>query len=448
MITLQKTFLYVSMASFVLFIMYFISLSQNSVPHQRLFTEQGALSYSSWPHFRSKSNNDQALYHNCWSMDVKLDVHDMLVHQLSKLPTSKVESCRDLDLLIKSVYSINSRSSTRLELPPIFAAQVKSWLGNSDKLLHKLHQQEVIHVSQHMTGEHVVYNPVRSHRPMPHTAESGQMLVDRLALETQVACDFCNVDTRTAFDGFARHETNSSVRVSNTFKMERWHLMVVTKSPHHHPTKMSRSLYTAFVSDAVLLAREIMATELNMSHPHLAWDTLPKAGASQMHPHIHVLAAPLRYYGFTELLREAGEVHYRSTGRNLFNSMLEVHWSLNLTASYGDATALAMLSGKGDLEVMVLSEEPGNDLYSLMYFVTKAYHDSFEQYCYSLVMSWHGDKKSNVGVMPAMARIMSRGDCSSPRADYSSFEIYQAVYRQHDPWEVINAVRLAIKQYS
>ena len=56
-----------------------------------------------------------------------------------------------------------------------------------------------------------------------------------------------------------RPSTNPSVRVSNTFKMDRLHGMVVTSHGRHHPTDLPRDLYTAFLADAVKLAEDMLA---------------------------------------------------------------------------------------------------------------------------------------------------------------------------------------------
>lgn len=78
-------------------------------------------------------------------------------------------------------------------------------------------------------------------------------------------------------------------------------------------------------------------------YPNLAWDTLPSAGASQIHPHIHLMLSPDHYHGFMEMLRSAGERYFLATGENYFNAVQEVHAVLGLVVEYGDAVAIALL---------------------------------------------------------------------------------------------------------
>lgn len=76
------------------------------------------------------------------------------------------------------------------------------------------------------------------------------------------------------------------------------------------------------------------------SYPNIAWDTLYHAGASQIHPHIHMMMAPDHYYGYFELMRSAAQRYYQEKGENYFNAVLEVHAALGLVVEYGDAVAI------------------------------------------------------------------------------------------------------------
>lgn len=79
------------------------------------------------------------------------------------------------------------------------------------------------------------------------------------------------------------------------------------------------------------------------SYPSLAWDMLPPAGASQVHPHLHVFLSPDHYYGTFEGMRSAAQRFLLATGENYFSTLLDVHAALGLVVEYGDALALSML---------------------------------------------------------------------------------------------------------
>lgn len=66
----------------------------------------------------------------------------------------------------------------------------------------------MVHVRDLVTGEHVVYNPLRSHRPVP-AGSAGTQWIDDLASKSSEDCDFCNAFTMTASDLFKRCDASS-----------------------------------------------------------------------------------------------------------------------------------------------------------------------------------------------------------------------------------------------
>ena len=56
-----------------------------------------------------------------------------------------------------------------------------------------------------------------------------------------------------------RHETPLVVRMTNTFKLEKWHSMVISKS--HHPTNLSQELFIAMMEEVTLWAKEVQEND-------------------------------------------------------------------------------------------------------------------------------------------------------------------------------------------
>ena len=42
---------------------------------------------------------------------------------------------------------------------------------------------------------------------------------------------------------------------------------------------------------------KVYETDKQWRYPHMVWDSLPQASASQVHPHAHLLLNPVRHYG-------------------------------------------------------------------------------------------------------------------------------------------------------
>ncbi|KAG0727969.1 hypothetical protein GWK47_033509 [Chionoecetes opilio] len=463
--------------------------------------------YTVWPPFIARLPHTQEWYtHQCFDGRTSEDLEEIFDSLIPTWAESPHPECQEAYRRFVELYEVHHRVSRPLEIPSAFAETVKGWLGGDELFHEKINKQRITHVFQPLTAEHVVYNPVRAQRPMPGGGVDIFKWVDERVAKTKADCDFCRYNTRTVVDKFGRHETQDTVRLSNTFKMEAHHSMVVP-SHVHHPLHLPRDLVMKLFEDAtqwffdvsqqephfmcvcvfvcicILVCRhewmesyEVLSKKYYISllscntekvilrllvllsivlssttrYPNLAWDSLFHAGASQIHPHIHMMLAPDHYYGSMEGLRTAAQAYYRTTGKNYFTSLVSIHDALGLAVEYGDAVALASLGGKGDMEVMFLCDYPSKDFFSLIYFTVQAYHDTFRQPCKSMAGAWPAlgtTHNASQGRLPAIARMVSRGDCASIRADFSTFEIYQAVFKIHTPWQVAAAIREAIKKY-
>ncbi|XP_076056549.1 uncharacterized protein LOC143034417 isoform X2 [Oratosquilla oratoria] len=413
-------------------------------------TEDLLKTYSEWePYKNSCRHNHEWYVKHCFGGEKSTDVEDFVTRDLKHWSTTQNQECAELYETFKMLFEIHDRYSDKMGIPPMFSRRIKKWMKGDKALIDQIHRQHLVHVYSPLTAEHTVYNPVRAARPMPTQKVNMFQWVDQLAEESAKDCDFCKYDRQTAVDEFGRHETQYSARVSNTFKIERWHGMIVTRG-QHHPTNFTRDFFTSFLGDCMPWILKVWENDRDYIYPNLAWDTLQHAGASQIHPHVQMMMSPDHYYGFMELFRQAGQHFYHSTRKNYFSTLVELYTAIGLAVPYGEAVALATLNGKTDLEVILLSPNPGLDLYRLLFYTIKAYHDSFTQLCYSIGMAWPAvgtRKQAQLGRIPAVIRLGSRSDCTSPRTDYSSFEIYQIAYRNHHPWKLAEAIRKAIHKY-
>ncbi|XP_042887639.1 uncharacterized protein LOC122263320 [Penaeus japonicus] len=407
--------------------------------------------YDVWPSFSVEQKHDAAWYvKECFDGQQSEDIEVVTGHLLSVWSQSKNAECAELYLKCAYLYEVHDRYSSKMQIPGRFAEKLNQWLHNDAALVEKVHHQHLIHVFHPLTSEHTVYNPVRASRPMPTQEMDLFEWIEKLSADSKKNCDFCMYKKNTAVDRLGRDDESDTARVTNTFKVEAWHSMVVTKHLHH-PLNFTRELMSHFFEAAMAWVYDVSEAESNYIYPNIAWDTLHHAGASQIHPHIHMMMAPDHYYGYFELLRSAAQRYYEDTGENYFNAVLEVHAALGLVVRYGRAVAIPTLTGKADLEVMFLSETPNEDFYHLIFHTISAYHDTFTQLCkgFAGAMPALGtSEEASRGRIPTIAKLISRGDCTSLRTDYSTFEIFQIVYRIYDPWRVAAAIRKAIKTYN
>eukprot|EP01137_Pigoraptor_chileana_P016131 Opistho-2@72679 len=344
------------------------------------------------------------------------------------------------------IYIVNRREGS-LNIPDTFAPKVRKWLGNNEAAYAQVFRQRIVSVMNKYTGENSIFNPLRALRPGANTGGDSVAYVDGKVEETQGTCDFCNYKEQTAADVFGRVEGRFSVTAANTFKYDGFHGLVLFRS--HHPLHFNRAEFLDFCETAAEWFRRAHARDTRYVYPHLMWDLLPKASASQLHPHAQASLSPDRYYGMGETFRAALTSYARDTaGRNYFVDLISLHDGLGLSVHHGDAVAIAHLTPKKEHEVMVIAPSLSRDLAVLLHAVLRAFIDDAGIYAFSLGAFFPPMTPSATGEpsLPAVVRVIDRGAPTSDRSDISAMELFAASNVNADPFKVAAKIRDAVRK--
>eukprot|EP00057_Strongylocentrotus_purpuratus_P034152 XP_794125.3 PREDICTED: uncharacterized protein LOC589390 [Strongylocentrotus purpuratus] len=344
-----------------------------------------------------------------------------------------------------TIYSI-SRRTGHVVIPETFQTKVLKWLGNDEELLKEVKLQHITSIFNRYTHESAIFNPLRAKRPgATDPGEDIDQYIEELISSSQ-NCDFCDFKFKTAEDTFGRIESEHAVTASNTFKYDAYHALIILKS--HHPLKFSEEQFLDMFDVAMKWFLKVHSTDKQYVYPHLMWDTLPKASASQIHPHAQASVSSERHYGLMEHIRlSALEYSLKNNGQNYFTDLIQVHNALGLTTKFGEATAMAYLTPKKDYEVMIISPMAGKDFIRLLYYTIRAFIDDLHLYAWSLAiflpkLEPYGIPKAED--IPAVARIISRGPPTNPRNDISAMELFAASNVNIDPFSVIEHIKMSV----
>jgi galactose-1-phosphate uridylyltransferase len=83
-------------------------------------------------------------------------------------------------------------------------------------------------------------------------------------------------------------------------------------------------------------------SRLYSSYPMMIYDTLPKGGASQFHPHAHGFLAS-QYLSHMAVQHRAAISYKDENGSEYWNDLIELHHALGLSVTLGDAVAISPL---------------------------------------------------------------------------------------------------------
>ncbi|ESO89881.1 hypothetical protein LOTGIDRAFT_234020 [Lottia gigantea] len=352
-------------------------------------------------------------------------------------------SCVQLYQKFSTIYFIE-KTPAPLVLPESFQVKVRKWLKNNEELFKEVYKQEVTQVVNEWTKENTIFNPLREKRPISKPTEPEKTYVKRLVEETAKNCDFCNYKEFTAADVFGRLESKYSFSASNAFKLGKYHELFALKT--HDPHNWNLTQFMDMMNLTLKWFDAAHRDDSSFNCPEVIWDILPRAGASQVHPHMHGLLGKTRYHGETDKLKQAAIEYERKTGSDYFTDLINVHSALGLVVHHKDAVALANLTPKKDHEVIIIARKPTLAFYKMIYFVMRAYIDDLEKLATSMGIGLPPLDGSSS--LPAFARIVTRGAVAEIRSDISSLELFSAVNVNIDPFKVIQVVKQSIEKRS
>ncbi|KAK7101917.1 hypothetical protein V1264_020225 [Littorina saxatilis] len=148
--------------------------------------------------------------------------------------------------------------------------------------------------------------------------------------------------------------------------------------------------------------------------------------------------------GVVEAWRLGAQDYFTTTGTNFYTDMARLSASLGLAVTHKSAVAFASLVPRKDHEVVIMAPTAGKDFFEMVYFVLRAFADDLHKYCFSMGLAYPA-LDGLEALIPAYARIITRGVVTDVRADMSSLELFAATNVNIDPFEVTELVRKSAK---
>jgi len=354
--------------------------------------------------------------------------------------------CGEQYKLFKVIYAIRTKQTT-VVLSETFLPKVQKWMNGNQELVEATKKQTIIFVDNKWSLESVVFNPVRAKRPGGQGQGSVAEYVNNLIDKAKEGCDFCSYKKYTAADDFGMLESERTVAISNTFKIEKYHGMIVFKQ--HDPVHFDQDQFIDAMDLAMRWFKTAAGRATDHKYRHMYWDCLPKASASQVHPHIHLALGDHAYYAkWNRLHKAALEFSESVPNWNYWNAMLQVHNALGLSAHFNSASIISYITPQKDLEIVILAKKPSQDFFRLFYFAVRTFMEDMGQFAISAgcVFPKLDVSTDNGAELPAICRLLSRGAADLPRSDVSSFDLFGTANVNKDPFVVIKKVKTALER--
>lgn len=299
-------------------------------------------------------------------------------------------------------------------------------------------RQQIVKVTNMITGEEALFNRLRSSRPIE--VKESRSIAARLA-DVSKSDLFRSPKETTPEDLFGRVVGKYCITASNIAKCDGLHSMVIFNE--FNPLRFSREQVIDYIDVAWEWARRAQAEQPQAKYFFFCWNCLWRAGASVYHGHAQMMLTSGRHYAKIEGLRRAAESYRQDYGASYFSDLFQVHHSVGCAVEKEGIKIFAHLTPFRDNEVMLIAEGLNLSLKERIYEVLACLRDRLGVTSFNLGLvtpplaeteeSWEG--------FPVIARVVDRGDPNSQASDIGGIEIYASNVVSSDPFKLARQLR-------
>ncbi len=290
-------------------------------------------------------------------------------------------------------------------------------------------EQKIVKVTNIVTLEGVLFNCLRSSRPMWHSTVSLEEELERKDQDP-----ISEPLKLTPEDVFGRVRGKHSITASNVAKFDGYHGLVIFDEGH--PLRFTREAVHDYIDTGWRWAELAHIADPSARYYLFMWNCLWRAGASLLHGHSQVLLGRDMHYAKVESLRRDALLYSAQYRSNYFNDLYQAHEMVGCGFEKEGVRIIANLAPIKEHEVVLLSPALDDSLKDRIFEVLSCYRDALGVSAFNLViymppMGEHGDE--NWEGFPVMVRIVDRGDPTNRTNDFGAMELYAASVVSSDP---------------
>ena len=322
--------------------------------------------------------------------------------------------------------------------------EMKPWIERQFGSVEATLTQKIVRVTNTITLDGVLFNWLRSNRPIWRARIDLDQELDRLNGSDPLSHPL----TGTPEDVFGRVRGRYCVTASNVAKFDGYHGLVVFDE--RHPMRWTRAHIHDYVETAWRWAELAHRADPQAVYYMFIWNCLWRAGASLLHGHAQMILGHDMHYAEVEKLRRAALLYQATFRTNYFEDLFRAHRAVGAGFERPDGVrVLANLTPIKENEVLLLA--PGatymtEPLTDALYDVLACYRDRLGATSFNVAIyqpplaateeNWEG--------FPVVVRIVDRGDPTQRTADFGAMELYAASVVSSDPFQLAVALEASI----
>jgi hypothetical protein len=314
---------------------------------------------------------------------------------------------------------------------------MKPWIERQFGSLESTLDQKILRVTNLITLEGVMFNRLRSSRPMWRARE----------LDVDAELARVNDDplhdplANTPEDVFGRIRGRHSVTASNIAKFDGFHGLVVFDEKN--PLRFNREQVHDYVDTGLRWAQAAHREDPEAKYYLFIWNCLWRAGASLLHGHAQVLLGRGMHYPLVEYLRRAAMFYQGQFRTSYFDDLFEAHRYVGAAFEKDGVKVIADLTPVKENETVLIAPEMNDSFKDRFYEVLSCYRDRLGISSFNVAMHMPpiAETTEDWSGFPVIARIVDRGDPTMRTADIGAMELYAASVVSSDPFRLIQELR-------
>ncbi len=317
-------------------------------------------------------------------------------------------------------------------------AQMLPWIERQFGQVEKVLAQPLVKVTNRISLEQSVFNPLRSLRPHNFRGPGTGGIAGKQDSDSP----FAEPLERTTENPFGRVQGKYCVTAGNVASYEQYHCVVIFKNAD--PLDFGRDEVADYIDTGWNWMQRAYEYDPSARYGLFLWNCSGRAGASISHGHAQVVLGRGSHYARVEQLRKAAMDYNARYSSSYFDDIFNVHQALGLGFTAGDAKVMACLSPLKPNEVMVLADGLSGDMKQAVYRVLACFRERLGVASFNLGITFPaiGAEQGWEG-FPVIARVLDRGDAGDMSSDIGAMEFWGANVISSDPFKTAEALQEA-----
>ncbi len=368
------------------------------------------------------------------------------ITELAQLGVNLPENQRSL---FNRIFEVSTYTG-HLSIPDSFRKKVVAYFSQGSETeqqtIERISSQIIVGTFNRYTYEGALFNELRACKPgnKPEgTDKLRKAVLEYIEREHEEEikkyglCDLCHPVTHTPLDLPKRLERNGHVTIANAAKYDAANGMIVFRQ--YNPLEFGQEDFCDWMDLASMWFDEMNKQNPELVYPFLIWNCLPRAGASKIHGHMHVLLTGSFPYEGVKRLRLASQ-KYKSEGGDYFDDLASVHREIGAGFPYKGRDVMAYLTPAKDKETLVLAKT-FEDLKEPTFKVIRCFIEKLGVLAFNLGIQMPPlNEEPGWDDFRYVARVVDRGNPLKHGTDFAGMELFGSKVIGSDPFRVADAL--------